>query len=259
MCQKVDIIIAYLDWIVFIEMVKEDKLNLIIRFCFLILFGLSIIGLSGCSTVSSGFTGVKKWIFGSEKPEDPGYGNQAEFVDYKDGQPLIRAGLTLRISVTASGEVAVPDSLKEVDLSGKILLPLIDAVICEGLTVLELQDAITEKYKNFFIEPQVTVNFVYQPGMKSPWGTVLMTGEVTKFGPVDMPSTRDLTVTRALMLAGGATPLANKKKVLVWRREKNGDLEKFEVNIDAIGQKGDQKQDIKLMPGDVVFVPESWY
>ena len=236
-------------------MLKEDKLNLILRFCFLALFSFSIIGLSGCGTVS-GFIGR---IFGPEKSDDPGFGNQAEFVDYKDGQPLIRAGITLRVGVTASGAAAVRDSLKEVDLSGKILLPFIDAVKCEGLTVLELQDEITERYKKFFIDPQVTVNFVYQPGLKSPWGTVLMTGEVAKFGPVDMPSTRDLTVTRALMMAGGATPLANKKKVLVWRREKSGDLKKFEVDIDAIGQKGDRKQDIKLVPGDVVFVPESWY
>jgi protein involved in polysaccharide export with SLBB domain len=236
-------------------MLKEDKLNLILRFCFLALFSFSIIGLSGCGTVS-GFVGR---IFGPEKPDDPGFGNQAEFVDYKDGQPLIRAGITLRLGVTASGAAAVPDALKEVDLSGKILLPFIDAVKCEGLTVLELQDEITERYKKFFIDPQVTVNFVYQPGLKSPWGTVLMTGEVAKFGPVDMPSTRDLTVTRALMMAGGATPLANKKKVLVWRREKSGDLKKFEVDIDAIGQKGDRKQDIKLVSGDVVFVPESWY
>ena len=236
-------------------MLKEDKLNLMLRFCFLALFSFSIIGLSGCSTV----TGFVKGFFGPEKNEDPGFGNQAEFVDYKDGQPLIRAGLTLRIGVTASGQAAVPDSMKEVDLSGKILLPLIDAVKCEGLTVLELQEEITECYKKFYIDPQVTVNFVYQPGLKSPWGTVLMTGTVAKFGPVDMPSTRDLTVTRALMMAGGATPLANKKKVLVWRREKNGDLKKFEVDIDAIGKKGDRKQDIKLVPGDVVFVPESWY
>ncbi len=230
-------------------------MNLILRFYFLALFSLSIIGLSGCGT----FVGLVDKVFGPDKPEDPGFGQQAEFVDYKDGQPLIRAGITLRVGVTASGAAAVPDALKEVDLSGKILLPLIDAVQCEGLTILELQNEITESYKKFFIDPQVTVNFVYQPGLKSPWGTVLLTGEVAKFGPVDMPSTRDLTVTRALMMAGGATPLANKKKILVWRREKTGELKKFEVDIDAIGQKGDQRQDIELMPGDVVFVPESWY
>ena len=236
-------------------MSKENNLNLIIRFCFLAFFSFSIVGLSGCGTVRNVFHG----FFGEEEPEDPGFGKQAEFVEFKEGQPLIRTGLTLRIGVTASGDAAVQDVMKEVDLNGQVLMPLIGAVKCEGLTIIELQEALTEAYKKYFIDPQVTVNFVYQQGMKSPWGTVLMTGEVNKFGPVDMPSTRDLTVTRALMLAGGTTPLANKKKVLVWRREKNGDLNKFEVDIDAIGKKGLQELDITLKPGDVVFVPESWY
>jgi len=236
-------------------MAKEKKLNLIFRFYFVACICFSIIGLSGCATVKRLFPG-----FAAQKQiEDPGFGMQAEFVEFKDGQPLIRSGLTLRVGVTASGDAAVQDVVKEVDLNGQILMPLIGAVKCQGLTVIELQEALTEAYKKYFIDPQVTVNFMYQPGMKSPWGTVLLTGEVAKFGPVDMPSTRDLTVTRALMMAGGATPLANKKKVLVWRREKSGELVKFEVDVEAIGKEGRQDLDITLKPGDVVFVPESWY
>jgi protein involved in polysaccharide export with SLBB domain len=232
-------------------MLREIKLNLILRVCFLAALGLSVIGLNGCI--------VARLIFPADEPEPVGFGQQAEFVEFKDGQPLIRTGLMLRIGVTASGDSAVQDVMKEVDLDGKILMPLIGAVKCEGFTIIELQANLTEAYRQYFIDPQVTVNFVYQPGMKSPWGTVLMTGEVGKFGPVDMPSTRDLTVTRALMMAGGATPMADKKKVLVWRREKDGSLTRFEVDIEAIGKKGQQELDITLKPGDVVFVPESWY
>jgi len=226
-----------------------------LRLCVAVAIGLSVIGLSGCATISKFASSLKE----HNPSDDPGFGVQAEFVEFKEGQPLIRSGLTLRIGVTASGDSAVQDVTKEVDLNGQVLMPLIGAVKCEGLTVIELQEVLTEAYRKYFIEPQVTVNFMYQPGMKSPWGTVLMTGEVAKFGPVDMPSTRDLTVTRALMMAGGTTPLANKKKVLVWRRKKNGELTKFEVDIEAIGKEGRQELDIKLKPGDVVFVPESWY
>ncbi len=232
-------------------MLRENKLNLVLRFCFFALLGFSVIGLNGCL--------VARLVFPPDEPDDPGFGQQAEFVEFKDGQPLIRTGLALRIGVTASGNSAVQDVMKEVDLNGQILMPLIGAVKCEGFTIIELQENLTEAYRKYFIDPQVTVNFIYQPGMKSPWGTVLMTGEVGKFGPVDMPSTRDLTVTRALMMAGGATPMANKKRVLVWRREKDGSLKRFEVDIDAIGKKGQQELDITLRPGDVVFVPESWY
>jgi len=95
--------------------------------------------------------------------------------------------------------------------------------------------------------------------MKSPWGSVLITGEVAHPGPVNMTATRELTVTRALMLAGGATSTADKTKVRVTRREKDGALKRFIVDIDKIGKDGRSDLDVALKPGDVVWIPESWY
>jgi protein involved in polysaccharide export with SLBB domain len=74
-----------------------------------------------------------------------------------------------------------------------------------------------------------------------------------------MPSTRDLNVTRALMMAGGATPLADKRKVRVTRREADGTKRTFVVDIEKIGREGRSDLDVTLKPGDVVWVPESWY
>jgi len=138
---------------------------------------------------------------------------------------------------------------------------LIGAVKCSGLTVVELQEKIKAGYKDYFLDPQVTVGFLYQEnaGMKSPWGSVLVTGEVAHPGPVNMSATRDLTVTRVLMLAGGATPVADKSKVRVTRREKDGSLKRFVVDIELIGKEGRSDLDVALKPGDVVWVPESWY
>ena len=96
-------------------------------------------------------------------------------------------------------------------------------------------------------------------GMKSPWGSVLVTGAVAREGPVNMPSTRDLTVTRAVMFAGGASPLADKSKVRVTRREADGKLTKFVIDLVKIGKDGRSDLDIALRSGDVVWVPESWY
>ena len=181
--------------------------------------------------------------------------------EYVDPEPTIKPGLTLRISVTASGSEAVKDDVKEVNANGEILMPLIGSVKCGGLTVVDLQEKIKAAYKDYFIDPQVTVGFVYVEGsgMKSPWGTVLLMGEVARPGPVNMPSTRDLTVTRAVMLAGGATEIADKRNVKVTRREKDGTLKRFIVNIELIGKEGRSDMDVPLKPGDVVWVPESWY
>ena len=74
-----------------------------------------------------------------------------------------------------------------------------------------------------------------------------------------MPSTRDLTVVRALMLASNATPLADKSRIRVTRRQKDGSLKRFIVDIEKIGKEGRSEMDILLKPGDVIWVPESWY
>lgn len=211
---------------------------------FLVSLVLLSAGVSGCFT----FT-----------PEEPDLGGMTEYVP--PGEPKIVSGLTLRVAVTASGSEAVREELKEVNANGVILMPLIGAVKCEGMTVVDLQDKIKEAYKDYYIDPQVTVGFAYveNSGMKSPWGSVLLMGEIVRPGPVNMPSTRDLTVTRAVMLAGGATPVADKKNVRVTRREKDGSLKRFKVDIERIGKEGRSDLDIDLKPGDVVWVPESWY
>jgi len=180
---------------------------------------------------------------------------------YEDGDPIIRPGLVLRLGVTASGAPVVQETLQEVNSSGDILLALVGSVKCEGLTLLGAQDKIAEAYKAFVIEPQVTVSFAYTPnsGMKSPWGSVLMMGAIGRRGPVDMTSTRDLTVTRALMQVGNVTAMGDETRVRVARRHKDGTLQKFKVNVEKIGKQGRLDLDLKLRPGDVVYVPETWY
>lgn len=63
--------------------------------------------------------------------------------------------------MTASGAPAVTEELKEVNANGEILMPLIGSVKCEGMTVVDLQEKIKTAYKDYFIDPQVTVGFVY--------------------------------------------------------------------------------------------------
>lgn len=207
------------------------------------------------------FTGGCSFIVDLFRDSDGGVGYDDQARYEEEGDPKIRPGLVLRVSVTASGAPAVEESMKEVDLSGNIMLPFIGAVKCDGLTIVALQDKVREAYKKYFLDPQVSVSFAYveNSGMKSPWGSVLVTGSVAHPGPVNMPSTRDLNVTRALMLAGNVTTFADKSHVRVTRREKDGKLKRFSLDIESIGRDGRSELDIVLKPGDVIWVPESWY
>jgi len=202
---------------------------------------------SGC--VLLGWFGSEE-VVGEEKPV---------YIDNRD--PKIRSGFALRVSVTASGAIIVPDGVREVDINGAIQLPYVGLVKCEDLTIVQLQEKIAEAYKEFYLNPQATVAYYWDPRMEtpSPWGTVLVMGSVLRPGQVNVPPTRELPVTRALMLSGNITPMGDKAKVRVFRREEDGSIKRFKVNLKKLERDGDPRLDITLNAGDVISVPESWF
>ena len=175
--------------------------------------------------------------------------------------PRVRPGVALAISVTAAGVSNRESKQYFVDAEGCISMELVGTLNCNGLTLVELQQKIAAAYKEYYVDPSVTATFVYQPGgnMVSPWGTVTVLGEVGRPGPVDMPSTEELPLTRALMLAGGANSIADKRRVLVTRCLKDGTQQKTRVNLNEIGEDGRADKDMALKAGDVVWVPIGWY
>jgi protein involved in polysaccharide export with SLBB domain len=173
--------------------------------------------------------------------------------------PVIRAGHSIRIGVSGAGKKEVEDMPRDVSAQGEILMPLIGVVPCDGLSIQELQKKLEELYGQYIHEPQVSVSFIYFPegGGLSPWGTVLVMGEVIRKGPVNIPPTRDLTVLKAIQMAGGTTQMAALSKVYVTRKISETERRRIEINLTAIGRQGDTRQDIVLQPDDVVFVPET--
>jgi polysaccharide export outer membrane protein len=84
-------------------------------------------------------------------------------------------------------------------------------------------------------------------------------GEVGNPGPVNMPPTMDLTVTKVLQLAGGVKPFGNKRAIVVTRCDEDGRQTRMRVDLDEIGKDGRSDKDMLLKAGDVIFVPETWY
>jgi protein involved in polysaccharide export with SLBB domain len=74
---------------------------------------------------------------------------------------------------------------------------------------------------------------------------------------VDIPQTCDLTVMQALQLAGGMGMWANINGVLLTRKLADGTRQQVSIDTERIGRRGATDQDILLMPGDVLHVPES--
>lgn len=208
--------------------------------------GLLSVGLGGCFIVDL--------LRG-----DNGGGNVDPDVlaTYVDG-PKVRSGVALAISVTAVGAETSSHKQYFVDADGYISMELIGQVKCDGLSLVGLQRKLESAYKKYYLKPSVTVNFVPGQGV-SPYGTVTVLGEVGRQGPVDVPPTMDLRLTKALQLAGGVNAIADKRHVQVTRCDKDGKQTKTKVDLIEIGEDGRPDKDMILKAGDVVWVPMSWY
>jgi polysaccharide export outer membrane protein len=75
-------------------------------------------------------------------------------------------------------------------------------------------------------------------------------------GKVPIPATRDLTVSAAIQQAGGFAPSARDNAIAVSRANPDGTTLRIEVDLRALGRRGNLEEDIVLQSGDVVFVPE---
>lgn len=173
-------------------------------------------------------------------------------------RPQLRTGVKVRIAVSASGEPIIDEVLKEVSAQGEVVMPYIGVVQCLGLSIEEFQNKLTEAYKEYYREPTVTAYYVpMAEGGSSPWGSVIVQGSVLRPGVVYIPQTCDLTVTRAIQESGGVKPFANASRVRVTRCLADGTRKGCDIDVDKIGRHGRTDLDVVLMPGDVVYVPES--
>ena len=211
-------------------------------------FALAFMSVFGCEIVSNSF----------KEPENV---DSAVVATWWDG-PRVRPGIALIVQV---GTAATPPQVFNVlvDQKGEITIPLLleKPIACDGLTLEALRQKIMKAYSAYYRQPQVTVTFAPFEGRSgvSPWGTVTVLGEVANPGPVNMPSTMDMTVTKVLQAAGGLKPFANRTNIRVTRCDKDGHQTRTYVSLDEIGQDGRIDKDMLLRAGDVVWVPETWY
>ena len=84
-------------------------------------------------------------------------------------------------------------------------------------------------------------------------GKVYVTGQVRLPGGFDIPATENLTVSKAILDAGGFSDFSDKKHVRLIRKTE-GQEKTFEVNVLNIWT-GHLEQDLAVQPGDLIVVP----
>ncbi len=153
-------------------------------------------------------------------------------------QPVYTLGSGDRVRVTVFGEEDLSGEF-EVDGSGFISMPLIGEVEAGGLTLRQLEKAISEKLLDGYLKtPRVSVEVRdYRP--------FYILGEVKE--PGNYPYVNGMTVLNAVALAGGYTYRARKKRLLITRAN------------DAERAEQPATENTVVFPGDIVRVPERFF
>ena len=88
-------------------------------------------------------------------------------------------------------------------------------------------------------------------------GSVYLSGEIRLLGPQDMTAGEPLTLSNAILKAGGFTEWSDQKKVKVTRKV-GSESQTSVYNVKHIIETGDINADPVLQDGDRIYVPKVW-
>ncbi|MEM6558629.1 MAG: polysaccharide biosynthesis/export family protein [Myxococcota bacterium] len=136
-----------------------------------------------------------------------------------------------------------------IDSDGSIAMPLAGRVDVAGLTPNAISIALESLLSSYLKSPQVSV-FVTEFNSKK----IYVLGEVKSPGTFVYET--GMTVVQAITLAGGFDSLAEKNGTYVTRIVA-GKEQQIEIPVEDIGEG--RAKNFSLVPGDIVYVPESLF
>jgi polysaccharide export outer membrane protein len=167
-----------------------------------------------------------------------------------------------QITIRAMDAEEISDKPTAIDSTGIINLPMIGRIKAMGLTVRELELAVSERLKAYVLEPKVSITvseYHSQP--------------VTVIGAVNTPGIQQLrgqkTLVEVLSMCGGLRPDAGYKitvqRKLAYgpiplpgaRNDPSGKFSLAEVSIPSLMRNADPRDNITLEPEDVLTVPRA--
>jgi polysaccharide export outer membrane protein len=211
----------------------------------LLLLGL---GLGGCADMNPFAAGG---VFGPPYPPPPGAGKQLATDEYVIG-PGDQLGIFVYDSPQLSSDVPVrPD--------GRISTPLVQTIVAAGKTPTVLGHEMEDRLKEFIKDPRVTI---IVRGFVGPLDRqIRVIGEAAD--PLALPYREHLTVLDVMIASKGLTRYAAGNRAVIERRTPNKDghdkLETIHVRLGDLMKDGDISQNVELLPGDTLIIPQSWF
>lgn len=165
---------------------------------------------------------------------------------------VIGPGDTLSVFVYRSPELS--EANLPVRPDGRISVPLIEDVSAAGRTPTQLAREIEDRLKKYVKDPTVTVivrSFI------GPFNRqIRVIGEATE--PTAIPYREHMTVLDVMIATRGLTKFAAGNSAIIVRRD-DGQQKTIKVRLNDLIKDGDIGQNVEMMPGDTLIIPQTWF
>lgn len=169
----------------------------------------------------------------------------------EDYQYLIGPGDLVSIFVWRNPDISGSYTVRP---DGKVTTSLVEDIDVSGKTPTALARHLETELGKYINNPRVTVSV---SGFQGPlYEQVRVIGEATN--PSAINYTEKMTLLDLMISVGGLTQFAsgNSAKLV---RVVEGVQKTFEIRIDDLIRYGDIEQNIDILPGDIIIIPEAWF
>lgn len=198
------------------------------------------LSMTGCSSIRTAFRGTPQPV------ETPAAG----LVSASPYQ--IGPGDALSVFVYQSPQLSVSSLMVRPD--GRISLPLIPDIMAAGKTPTQLSSDIGERLKEYVKEPNVSVMV---SGFQGPLNRqIRVIGEATD--PLAIPYRDGMTLLDVMIQTKGLTRYAAGNSAIIVR-DLAGRRQSIPVRLSDLIRDGDIDQNVAMLPGDTLIIPQSYF
>lgn len=163
---------------------------------------------------------------------------------------IVGPGDNLNIIVWRNPELSMSVPVRP---DGKVATPLVDELVAQGKTSLEIARDVEKALGKYVRDPVVTVIVT---GFVGPYSEqIRVIGEAAK--PQALPYKQNMTVLDVMIAVGGLTDFADGNSASITRASEGG--KRYSVRLKDLIKRGDVSANVEMKPGDILTIPQGWF
>ncbi len=163
---------------------------------------------------------------------------------------IVGPGDSLNIIVWRNPELSMSVPVRP---DGKFATPLVDELVAQGKTSIQIARDVENALSKFVRDPIVTVIIT---GFIGPYSEqIRVVGEAAK--PQALNYKQKMTLLDVMIAVGGLTDYADGNSASILRASE-GDKQ-YTVRIKDLIKRGDMSANVEMKPGDILIIPQGWF